>query len=105
MPQIIPLTDDASQTVNIVGYDILVQWNSFDNSWRMSLSQNSVSVIDSIKMTCGLFLLFPYQLGIGDFYVLQNTGTRVLDPTRESFTQGQHNLTYLTAEEIDALFA
>lgn len=105
MPQIIPLTNDASQTQNIVGFDILVQWNTFDNAWRLQLSQDTVVIIADVKMICGVFLLLPYQLGLGDFYVLQNNTVALNDPGREDFSNGAYNLVYYTQDEMNAIFA
>lgn len=96
----IPLTNDASQSMIILGFTLLIKWNVRDNAWRMDVVQNAVPLIAGLKLTSGVSLLRPYALGIGDFLVYQNAITLV-DPTRDGFSTGQFILVYLTQQEVD----
>jgi len=104
MPQIIPMTGDASQSETIFGFDLFFYWNVRDNSWRMTIAQNDVLLVQGVKLVVGILLIRQYALEIGEFIVFQSS-FRLTDPTRDGFSTGEFLLAYYTQEEIDALSA
>ena len=104
MPQIIPLSGDASQSETILGFDLFFYWNVRDNAWRMSISQSDVLLVQGVKLVTGLALIKQYALEIGEYVVFQSA-IQLTDPPRDGFTSGDFILLYYTQEEIDALLA
>lgn len=104
MPQIIPFSGDALQSETIFGFDLLFYWNVRDNSWRMSITQNDVILVQGVKLVVGELLIKQYALEIGEFIVFQSS-FKLSDPTRNGFSTGEYLLAYYTQEEIDAFLA
>ena len=104
MPQVIPVTNDASQQFNTLGYTYLIQWNSTSSTWHMSISQNGVLLIAGIALVIDIFLLQPYALLIGDYLVINNESQSV-DPGRDAWDDGSFSLIYFTEEERDAIIS
>lgn len=104
VPSIIPLTDDAAQTENILGLTLFFYWNVRDNSWRMTISKDDTVIISGVKLVVGILLLRAYALNIGDFFVFENS-TSFIDPTRHGFTSAQFELVYLTQEEANEFYS
>lgn len=97
MPQVIPVTNDASQEFTALGFDFKFEWNTTDQGWRMNISQNGTAIITGLRMVMGIFLLDAYALDIGDFFIINNESESA-DPDRNAW-DGSFSLLYYTEQE------
>lgn len=101
MMVVLPVSNDTKQQFIVAGLTFFISWNSFDNSWRVMISQNKTVLIAGVKLVLDIFLLQIYNLGIGDL-ALVNNSSQSADPNLEDMGT-VWSLIYLTQEEMDNL--
>lgn len=98
---VLPLSNDPQQQFIVNGLTFFVKWISYDNAWRITVSQNNTVLIAGVKLVLGIFLLQIYNLNIGDVVLVNNSGLS-FDPDLENMGT-VWSLIYLTQDEVDAL--
>jgi hypothetical protein len=99
---------DFTQTLVFDGksYDVWLQWNGRDESWRMSLGRSGQSKRCRFKVTNGIDLLAPYRAyeDTPDGYIycvdVEKVYGRV---SKQELIDGRFALLYLTEEEYETL--
>lgn len=76
----LPLSSDPAQSFSVqlgqVKYYIEAQYNSRNGVWTLDLFDDAsrVAIVRGIALVLGVDMLAPYNLGIGTFIALDNTG-------------------------------
>lgn len=106
----IPIYDniDFIQTVVLdgKGYNVWLQWNGRDESWRMALGRSGKPYKCRFKITNGLDLLEPYRgyedTPQGHIYCIdaEKVTGRV---DKRGLIDGRYVLAYLTSDELKTL--
>lgn len=79
-PQIIPIiAGTPAQTFSIIlneiSYIMTAKWNSRADFWTLDIAdENNTVLINNVALKIGVDLLEPFNLGIGNIYVVNFSG-------------------------------
>lgn len=101
------LADENDQLIeaNLDGttFYLHIAWNETAQQFTIGLqTADAVSLIENVVMVTGFPLFYRLRLPfmpLGDFFVIDNKN---IDPTRQSFLNGNSHLIYMTEADLKA---